>query len=219
MDSKLEQSIGIVGKGVSEEVSVMDYKAACEYIIRNRSSLTYRVFIELPGGLSGNSNPDWTYVKENSASRCNCGNERIILPANLRTEYEPGSQQLIVSPKGEIYLKPIGGPKSSAYIKFWIENEALGFLLNPFNPNGLDAVFPKGYLLDKLSEGVKNSHGNLMAFTNDGHIPIFSFNEVIIKDLTVKLTPDKDVESFNPEAMKDDCGCKQPTFTIYSFKS
>src|SRR3989338_7999963 len=131
------------------------YLEACEYLVENRNSLTHRIYINLPGGLSGNTDPRWNKVKEGSDERCGCGNERVVLPGNQRTTFEVSeSGAVIVSPENAVYLKPVGGDKASTYMKLWVEDGALAFMSDPFAPLvlTLDIFSNKGYKLDMLAE-------------------------------------------------------------------
>lgn len=85
MDERMTAALATVrGDGRRDEKALLE---ACIYLIEHRDALPYRIFIDLPGGMSGNADPKWERVKSLTESRCNCGNERTIMPLNPRTEY------------------------------------------------------------------------------------------------------------------------------------
>lgn len=180
------------------------YRKACEYLVDHSSELPCQVFIEIPGGLSGNQNTDWDNVRAGSTERCDCGNERVIIPSNPRTEYEPStSGKIVVNGQEGIYLKPIGGDKASTYFKLWIQDGALAFMPGPFAPLvfSMDLFVTKGYKLDMLAELLPTEPEPPIMITTVGKhkIPVFAINSVDLESESVTLTPDANVENFNPD--------------------
>lgn len=217
MTLNIETAIRNVEIGVSDKVSPEDYRLACEYLSTHREQLSHMIFIDLPGGLSGNSDHQWEIVKKNSETRCNCGNERVIIPANMRTEYQESSERLIISPEKKLYLGLNGGPKSSAYIKLWTDDDCMGFLYNPFRPNAMNALFPMGVKLQAIYDMLQTSPTKFTVHTAQGNIPIVRANKVDLSTKVITFTPDKYVVEFSEE-MPDDHECKKPTYTIISME-
>lgn len=163
-------------------------------VVEHASELPCQVFINLPGGLSGNKNPDWNKV--------------VIVPSNPRTEYQPSaSGQVVVSGKDGVYLKPVGGDKASAYFKLWIEDGGLAFMGNPLAPLvfSMDIFSTKGYALDKLAEVLpKQTKPPVMIKPIGDHkIPVFAINSVDVGSQTATITLDANVEVFNPDDYPD----------------
>lgn len=185
-----------------------DYLLACGYLVEHRDQLTQRVFINLPGGLRGNSSPAWDAVKAGSQERCSCGNERVIIPLNPRTEYEASSAGAVVVTKNTpVYLKPVGGDKTSAFVRLDIEQAAVTFLEDPFAPIVLtpDIFSTKGYKLKQLADVMPNQPAPPVFIRKFAgvSIPIFAINVVDPSTETVTITPDAAVEVFNPDTLPD----------------
>lgn len=187
------------------------YLGACTYVADHRDELTQRVFFDLPGGLSGNTDPKWDYVKKHSDERCGCGNERTFLPGNQRTEYQPSDiGEIIVSPDNEVYLKPVGGDKTSTYLKLWIEEGGMAFMGDPFAPFVVtpDLFTTKAYDLEKLEEVLPDQPTPPVMVHGKEKTPLFAINAVDAAAKKVTITPDMDVEGFNPDTYKDGHGCE-----------
>lgn len=180
------------------------YREALEYLVDHRDTLPYRVFIVLPGGLGGNSDPAWDKVKAGSHERCSCGNERAIMPANPRMEYEAG-EKVTIKPGEMIYLRPVGGDRESAYVRFEndSQNRALSYLLDPFGPLvlSIDIFDTKGWYLDSLAE-IAGPTAVLSIHIKDMKTPLVRFDSVDLETGSVVLELDKDVEVFDPELEK-----------------
>ncbi len=202
MFTSVQNAIDVINQ---RETTPSDYLSACEFLVEHRGDLRQRVFICLPGGLSGNHNNAWNAVKTGSQERCSCGNERVIIPLSPRTEFEAASDQLVVSPGKRVYLKPIGGDKASAYVCLDVEDKALTFLEDPFAPFvlTLDIFSSKGYKLEQLAD-VLPTQLKPPVFVRKfagAATPIFAINAVDMKSNAVTITLDVDVEAFNPDEL------------------
>ena len=212
MEEKLEEALktvkeGCNGKGFDED----SYLSACEYLVDHKDELTQRVYIQLPGGLGGNYDTQWNHIKQNSESRCSCGNERVILPRNPRTKYEPSDLgEIVVSLSNEVYLKPVGGDKESTYIKLWIKGDMLAFLQEPFAPLvvSMDMFSIKGFGLKQLEDVLSKNTEKPVLKMGKENVSVFAINKVDTKAKTVTITPDKAVELYSPETDKDTHECK-----------
>ncbi len=186
------------------------YLQACEFLVSNRDQLTYGIYINLPGGLRGNSDSTWDQVKAGSEERCSCGNERVIMPLNIRREFSLSSlEPIIISPGMEVYLKPVGGDLASTYFKLWIENEGLAFMGNPFAPLvfSFDLLSTKGYTLEMLAEALPAQPKPPVMMTGK-KIPVFVINSVDLETSSVTISLDDAVESFDPPSesgLKHEC--------------
>ena len=209
MDPRLAEAMSYV-RDIAN-VSPFDetkYRTECEYLVDHVAELPCHIFINLPGGLSGNQNPEWDKVKAGSVERCSCGNERTVVPSKPRTKYEPStSGPVVVSGEEGIYLKPIGGDKASAYFKLWVENNALAFMDDPLAPLllSMDIFSTKGFALDKLAEALsrQTKPAFMMKPIGDHQIPVFAINSVDVEAQTATITPDANVEIFNPDECPD----------------
>jgi len=178
------------------------YREALEYLVEHRDELKYRVFIVLPGGLGGNSDPVWDKVKNGSDERCSCGNERTIMPSNPRTVYEAGTK--VTLKRGDrVYLRPIGGDRESAYVRFENDDEALTFILDPCAPLvfSMDLFSTQGWRLEKLA-GIAGPEAILNFVKNNVKTPIARFDSVDLAAGTVTIELDKDIETFDPDTEK-----------------
>lgn len=208
MYNLVQEAIGIINN--RKDVSLGDYLEACKYLVDHRDKLPQRVFISLPGGLSGNRDGAWDTVKAGSEKRCSCGNERVIIPLNPRTEFEAASKELVVAPDQPVYLKPVGGDKTSAYVRLEIKQELLIYMEDPCAP----AVFmanlfsTHGYKLQQIADNLPDQSDQLEFSRkfNGVQTPIFAIKEVDVPSSTVIITPDAAVEAFNPYELPDhDC--------------
>lgn len=166
------------------------YREAIEYLIDHRDELQRRVYITLP---SGRSRLAWQKVTDNSLPRCSCGNERIIMPANPRTDFDP-LYTVRIEPGNRMYLRPIGGDLQSA-AQFDYDGKALIYQLDPFAEEKDHAV--NGWQVDGLPEAV--GPGGVFALTVNGvSTPIFRINSVDPKTGVITAELDKDIDNFNP---------------------
>lgn len=177
------------------------YREALEYLVDHRDELTHRIYICLPGGLVGNQDSVWEKVKSGSEERCSCGNERVIMPASLRTEFESGNQQVVVAAGAPVYIRPAGGDLESCYMQLDVEEGALTFLTEPFAPLVLtmDIFSRKGYPLEQLAEVVDKRPTML---EGKHKTPLFQIVAVDALAGTVTIELDKDVEAFDPDKEK-----------------
>lgn len=92
------------------------YREALEFLIDHRSELKSRLFVLLPGGLTSNTDPTWDKVRQNTDSRCGCGNERVLLPINVRETFEAG-EPMTLGYKDKIHVRPKGSDKESCVVR------------------------------------------------------------------------------------------------------
>lgn len=187
------------------------YREACEVVADNLDSLPYRVFIHLPGGLNGNSDPAWRKVKARSEECCSCGNERVFEPRTMRTTFEPAQADPIVLARGDtLYVRPAGAPASATYVMFEVVGTAgefaLRFITDPmsgaFNFNDLFSA--QGFRLGQLSDALAGRNGEPAVFARDMKhvkgVPIVGIGAVDPEAGTVTIILDADVETFDPES-------------------
>jgi hypothetical protein len=205
-----EQALRVVRHQV--QATVDEYREACETLIANRDKLTYGVFICLPGGLGGNSDPAWQRVKDGSVERCRCGNERVIEPLNVREEFiAKDGGEVTISETNRVHLKPVGGDKASTYIRLWIESGSLAFMDRPFGPLMISASLFKTpcYQLDKLAEAMAKSTGQAIMRcppnSSGKAAPMFAIKCVDAKAKTVTIILDRDVELQDPDEPNHEC--------------
>jgi len=185
------------------------YREACETVAANLDQLTYRVFIHLPGGLSGNNDPAWNTVKAASEECCGCGNERVFEPRDMRHEFEPsGADPVVLSLGDKVYIRPIGAPQSAAYVKFEIidaDGLCLSCLQDPMSSViDFSSLFStQGFRLTDLVEPIKRQNGKPAVFVRDqksvGTIPIVGITAVDLEAGTVTMILDAAVEAFDPD--------------------
>lgn len=191
------------------------YRDACEFLTDHCDELTQHVYIDLPGGLSGNSDPAWTKVKEGSEERCDCGNERVILPGNPRKTFEPSPDGPHVMNRAHpvVYLKPRRGTKASTYCKLTLHSDelCLEYLLEPFAPLVFSmGIFTRpGWMLENLVDPIRRHNGCLVVSHSKYKMPICALNAVDGDEPSVTLTPDKDVEFLTEEEPDSDHTCGQ----------
>jgi hypothetical protein len=186
------------------------YLAACEIIADNLDKLTYRLFINLPGGLSGNNDSAWDKVKAASQECCNCGNERVFEPHDMRHEFVPSTADPIVMALGDkLYIRPIGAPASATYVKFEIietDGPALSYLADPMSTAiDFSMLFStSGYRLADLVEPLDRQKGKPAVFARDlkhvKNVPLVAFSSVDLEAGTITLILDDAVEAFDPDA-------------------
>ena len=110
------------------------YREAVEYLIDHRDSLKSRVFVLIPGGMTPNTDPAWDKVRQNTTSRCGCGNERTLMPLHVREKYEPG-ETIKVGYKDRIHVRPKGSDKESCVVRV----EVVCFQDKPEEPPSAEA--------------------------------------------------------------------------------
>lgn len=211
MDARMTAALATVRTaGTTAPFDEAAYLEACTYLAENRDRLPYRVFIDLPGGLSGNSDPRWARVKELTEERCSCGNERTILPLNPRTEYVRSETAAIVVAKGaKVYVKPLGGDKASTYMELEIidtpKGPAFTFHADPFGPFLLsaDMFSSQGYMLSVLAGALAKQTQPAVMFTGKTKTPLFAIESADPVAGTLTIALDKDVETFDLATWKD----------------
>jgi hypothetical protein len=186
------------------------YRAACEVVADNLSELPYRVFIHLPGGLSGNNDPEWDAVKAASEECCGCGNERVFEPRDMRHEFESSTTAPIVLSFGDtLYIRPVGAPASAAYLKFEVIDSNgrrfLSYLSDPMSTSiDFNMLFSTpGFYLDDLVEPLERQNGKPAVFARDlkhvQRVPIVAISSIDLEAGTVTLILDAAVEAFDPD--------------------
>ncbi|HTK04914.1 MAG TPA: hypothetical protein VL500_04980 [Candidatus Eisenbacteria bacterium] len=212
MDERMTSALATVrNAGRTAPFDENAYLEACTYLVEHRDALPYRVFVDLPGGLSGNDDPRWARFKELTESRCNCGNERTILPLNPRTEYARSEAPTVTVAKGaSVYLKPVGGDKGSTYISLDIldtgNGPAFTFAADPFSGslNFADLFSgPKGYILSQLADALRKQAEPAVMVAGKSRIPLFAIESADPVAGTIVIALDKDVEVFDPSTWKD----------------
>lgn len=188
------------------------YHAACEVIADNLDKLQYRLFIHLPGGLNGDTDPAWEKVKAASVECCSCGNERFFEPHNLRDEFVPSTADpIVMAPGRKLYIRAVGAPASSAYFLLEVVQASAGVALtvleDPLSPSfNFEAIFStKGFPLEALIEPLQKLQGKpavLLKGQMQGSIPILGIASVDKDKGTFTLILDEAVEAFDPDTEK-----------------
>jgi hypothetical protein len=187
-----------------------NYRAACEVVADNLHRLPYRVFIHLPGGLDGNSDPAWDNIKAASEECCSCGNERVFEPRDMRHEFDPSVVEPIVLSVGDtLYIRPIGAPASAAYTKYELVQTTDGFFLSymadPMSSSiNFSSLFQtQGFYLASLVEPLERGGGQPAVIARDlkhiKRIPLVGISAVDPEAGTVTLILDAAVEAFDPD--------------------
>lgn len=178
------------------------YRQACVSLVEHKAELTQNVFIIVTGGEQEASHPDWGVVCANSESLCSCGTVRVIHPDNLRMQYERSSADpMVISKENPVYLRPIGGIKTSALVKLSIKGARVGVLEDPFRMFLLQDLFSSpGADLEKIDQALKNkSLITVVPHMGSGQ-PIFEFVSVDMEANTATIVLDKAIECFDPDA-------------------
>ena len=179
---------------IAEHPSDPSYREAIEHLIDNRAELKRRIFVEISPSFRADTNPDWDKVRAGTKSICNCGNERVILPGTIRSEYEPGAQALVVLDK-PLSVRPIGSDKESAVaelsITMMFEDQGPTLLMtaNPYAPGVLPILSTQSCKLSDLKSGLRLKE-------KDG-VPILELGEIDVEQRTMQVTLDKDMEVFD----------------------
>jgi len=195
------------GLAESRPINVERYRALCEVIIDHRNELTHRVYINTPD----NIDPRWARVRENSDSRCGCGCDRVILPGNPRKTLEAAAgEPMVLSQDGnKVYLKSVGGDKSSTHMALWIEasdegEKMLCFTSNPFAPFVLSVSMfsTPGFKLSKLAEVLPKQTKPPVMVSGKEETPLFAILAVDPDAGTVTISLDRAVECLTKEAIE-----------------
>jgi len=197
--------------GKTTPIDEEKYLSACLTVVDNLADLSQRVYICLPGGLTGNQDARWDRVRQNSVERCSCGNERVFMPMNPRSEFEASAAEPVVvagDDKSGVYLKPVGGDKESTYMKLWIEaadgGKALAFMPEPFAPLVLSASMfsTQGFALAKLAEVLPTQTNPPIMTSGRARTPLFAIKAVDEAAGTVTIVLDKDVTLLTNEEIE-----------------
>lgn len=177
------------------------YRQALEFLVDRRADLRQRVYIVLPGGLSGNSDLAWHKVRTGSDQRCSCGNERVIVPLIQREQFQSSQKTVLVSESVAVYIRPIGGDRESCYMKVEIVKGVLTFRSEPFASFVLttNLFTRKEYPLAQLQRLVDRKP---TMYTNKRKTPLFQIVEVDLAAGTLTIDLDMDVETFDPDKEK-----------------
>lgn len=183
-----------------------EYRKAIGYLISHREEIPHRVFVLLPGGLRSNANPAWDAVKAGTESRCGCGNDRVLLPANIREEYRTGSA-VVLALGSVLHIRPRGGNKESCALRAELGRLAddekvygLRLVVDPFGPLNmrafLDVLAPSAYslveLVNLLPQGLflNKSEGSVK-------VPILQVTAIDLLAPSVTLLLDQDMDLFD----------------------
>lgn len=202
MDTKTALQIAKERRGSNEAV----YREALEHLVSNRAELSSRVFILLPGGFTPNTSEEWKNIREGSHSCGGCGNERVIMPLKVRSDYLPGDS-VSVQRGSRVYIRPKGGDKETCVVSIEIEElanggPALSVSQDPFGPLNLQGLLsvlsPKGHPLTSLNAGLRISlkQGGIK-------IPVLEFKLIDVAHSIVEVAIDQDMETFDPSKESD----------------
>lgn len=198
MKAGLEAAVSYVRNVTAENYDEARYLDACTEIVRNRAHLSSKVFIILPGSRRGNTDERWAEVKAGSTERCGCGNERMVLPLDLRETFQPSAREIVVSKDQKIDLKPVGGDKASTYVRLWIESKSLAFMADPHAPFvfSMSLFLQPAYSLAKLAEVLPKQTNSLVMTKTEGEkkVPVFAIKSVDVDNETATLILDEAVE-------------------------
>jgi len=206
----LETALQAISAGPHNDEEV--FRLAAEYLVDHRDLLKHRVFIDIPdpnGRLTTNLDAKWTKIKEGSTARCACGNERIIMPLTMRSEFVGIiGEQIVLTVGQQIYIKPLGGDKQSTYLNLVMvkKNGDLyaALYINPFDQMiNLTTIFdgPSAVRVPELIEEAQED-GDLVLYMHDSNfeIPILKFVGATKDSLSIRL--DTAVEAFQPETAR-----------------
>ncbi len=202
----LDQALAYMS-GTPQDNQTNTYRLMCEIIAAHRDQLTYRVFIHLPGGMNSNNDPSWAAVKAASTELCGCGNERMIEPTTMRSEFVPSETTPVTMGLGDtVYIRPVGAPVNAAYTKFHIvklDDVVVWTILdNPmFMAFDIMSLLsgPCGYTLPDLDKVIARKSDHLVVLKNDGKIPLIGLTGVDLDASTVTFLLDAAVEVFDPD--------------------
>ena len=201
----LEEALSTARSAMRGEITDTSvYRTAIEYLVDNRAQLKQPIYIALPGGMDSNKDSEWAKVREGSEERCNCGNERVIMPLNQRTDYEAARESITLDPGTSVYLKPVGGDKESAYMMVEIRQHALTFFSEPFAPLmlSMDLFSTPAYKLAMIADAMVGQEEPPIMRTGK-RVPLFAINDIDVHAQRVTITLDKDVEAFDPAVYAD----------------
>lgn len=178
---------------ISEAPSDPKYREAIEHLIDHRDELKRRIYVEISPSMKADTNPDWDKVRAGTKPICNCGNERVILPGTVRSEYEPGQGALVELDK-HLSVRPVGSDKESCVAELSIttmfgDEPRLLMTANPYAPGVLPMLSTQACKLSDLKSGLRMKE-------NDG-VPILEIGEIDVEKRTMKVTLDKDMEAFD----------------------
>lgn len=191
------------------------YQEACEVIASNADRVPYRVFIHLPGGMSGNNDPAWDTVKAVSDECCNCGNERVFEPREMRHDFEPSAADpIVLSADKRLYIRPVGAPASAAYMMLEITSSDNGpFLICMADPMStsfdLGMLFSTpGYYLSDVKGGLDRRQSKPLVMMRDlrhvKDIPVVGITAVDPEGTgTITIVLDAAVEAFDPDQERE----------------
>lgn len=185
------------------------FREACETVAANIAELQYRIFFQLPGGLSGNDDSAWEAVKEASHPTCNCGNERFFEPLDVRQEFQPAASGPVTLKMGErMFIKPKGSTNQSAYSLLELVKDPNGAHLvptsNPLVENvgiALDWLFGrKGYPINMFEKVLPGNEPILKCkLASDRAVPVIQIIGADVNTQTLTFVPDAGVEMFTLE--------------------
>jgi hypothetical protein len=187
------------------------YLAACTTLVDNRDQLTGRIYFSIPSRVDENNQAAWQHVRDNSESCCDCGRERLVVPANQRTEFAPAASDPVLvkgnRDTGAIYLRPIGSDLAATHAMLWIDEstegeKCLAIATNPFAPAiDFNQLFngPAAYSLNKLAEALKGRDKPLIMVDFRTKAPVLAISATDLTAGTASIIPDKDIEILTEE--------------------
>jgi len=205
------EAVAVIKNPVTEDVFDEDkYHAALEYVANNLSEVKGRLFFVLPGGLGGNDDPKWDFVKQNSKERCGCGNERQFVPPNPRKEFKGNGEPVSFGMGQKLPIRPNGGDKASTYILLEIiqgdNGPGMTYMADPYGPLILTADLigslfsgPKGYLLQVLADNLASKP----IFYTPEKTPLAQIVGVDVEKQTVSVLLDEECETFDADTEPD----------------
>ncbi|MEK9151996.1 MAG: hypothetical protein AAB692_01375 [Patescibacteria group bacterium] len=214
MNAQLAQALEALKSMQSAPLSDKQYLEVCKALAANRAELPYRVFISVPGGHLAPNDPEWDGVRAASKTICGCGSDRVMLPANPRTEFEARPGEPVVLKGGHddtMFVKPVGGDLSSVYVALWLEDvselgeKALVFAPDPLGPMAeMNAIVgPTPFLLSEVADHLAQQKGKPVTLAA-GHAraPVMNLMAADPVAGTVTIVLDKDVELVTREDME-----------------
>ena len=185
-----------------------EFLAACNAVAQDIADLPYQIFIQLPGGMSGNQDPAWDQVRAASHETCGCGIERFFEPAEMRHEYEMSDCEPVIMHVGDtIYLKPVGASNQSAYTRLRLDGQD-GRVPGTFgsDPAVQNVFCPNpdipAYEIGVLAEGLIKQQSPILLMRNlksIDNVPVLGITAVDLEERTITIVPDAALEAFTLE--------------------
>jgi hypothetical protein len=191
MDFIAQEALQILTR---EQVDDVRYAFACIYLLEHRYEFDVPIFITRP-----DSCPDdlWEVISADTTPMCFCGNERIMMPASPRTNFEEGC--LVTIPSGNsIVIKPVVGGSFSVYVQVEVRQGKVAFSDNVFASSfyTFGKSTKREYDLTTIASVISGSQRQLIyKHSVEGvDIPLFLIECVDILAQSVTICVDKGVE-------------------------